>query len=95
MDDQKARTMIGFAARARQCAAGATAVESAIRGKKAKMVLLDKDCAENTKKNYQNLCGHYKIPYMEITDPGAAAGKPGRLCLAILQSSFAEQIMKV
>ena len=30
-----------------------------------------------------------------MTDPGSAAGKPGRLCLAILQSSFAEQIMKV
>ncbi len=42
--------MIGFAARARQCVAGATAVESAIRGRKAKLVLLDKDCAENTKK---------------------------------------------
>ena len=58
MDEQRAKTMIGFAARARQCVAGATAVESAIRGRKAKLVLLDKDCAENTKKGYQNLCGN-------------------------------------
>ena len=34
MDEQRAKTMIGFAARARQCVAGATAVESAIRGRK-------------------------------------------------------------
>ena len=55
--EQRAKTMIGFAAvSARQCVAGATAVESAIRGRKAKLVLLDKDCAENTKKGYQNLC---------------------------------------
>lgn len=94
MNEQRARTMIGFAARARQCVLGATAVEGAIRSKKAKLVLLDKDCAENTKKNYQNLCSHYKIPYIELTDPGAAAGKPGRICLAILQQQFAEQIIQ-
>lgn len=94
MNEQKAKAMIGFAARARQCVSGATAVEAAIRSKKAKLVLLDKDCTENTKKNYQNLCKHYKIPYIELKDPGSAAGKPGRLSLAILQQEFAEQILK-
>ncbi|MFR4250452.1 MAG: L7Ae/L30e/S12e/Gadd45 family ribosomal protein [Christensenellales bacterium] len=94
MNENRIKTMIGFAARAGQCALGATAVEAAIRSKKAKLVLLDKESTENTKKNYQNLCRHYKIPYVECTDPGSAAGKPGRLSLAILRQDFAEQILK-
>ena len=80
--------MIGFAARAGQCALGATAVEAAIRSKKAKLVLLDKESTENTKKNYQNLCRHYKIPYIECTDPGSAAGKPGQAKLGDFKTGF-------
>ncbi len=94
MNEHRICTMIGFAARARKCVSGATAVESAIRSRKAKLVVLDKESSENSKKNYQNLCEHYKIPYIEITNPGLAIGKPDRLCLAILQKEFAEQIIK-
>ncbi|MFR5869064.1 MAG: L7Ae/L30e/S12e/Gadd45 family ribosomal protein [Acutalibacteraceae bacterium] len=79
MNENRIKTMIGFAARAGQCALGATAVEAAIRSKKAKLVLLDKESTENTKKNYQNLCRHYKIPYVECTDRVGRKARPAQL----------------
>jgi ribosomal protein L7Ae-like RNA K-turn-binding protein len=88
----KARGYIGLCARANRIAVGAHGVEAAIRGKTARLVVLDETAAENTKKKYTQMCRHYAVPMASMADPCGAAGKSGRVCIAILDSNLAKQI---
>ncbi len=90
----RAHNLIGLAARGRRLVVGALAVEKAVKGGRAKLVIVDCESAMNTQKQYTDLCRYYKVPMALLQAPCQAAGKPGRMCLAILDQGLAEQIEK-
>ena len=94
MDERKAYNLIGLCARARRLVVGAQAVEQAIRSHTAFLVIVDLCSADNTKKQYNDLCAHHGVRIRYLQEPCQAAGKPGRMAMAILDRGFAEAIEK-
>ena len=92
MDERKAYNLIGLCARARRLVVGAQAVEQAIRNQKAHLVIIDQHCAKNTQKQYNDLCTRYSVRIVYLPQPCQAAGKPGRMAMAIIDPGFAEAI---
>lgn len=88
----KAHNLIGLAARGRRLVLGALAVEKAVKGGQAKLVVVDCESSMNTQKQYTDLCRYHKVPMVLLQAPCQAAGKPGRMCLAVLDKGLAEQI---
>ena len=85
--------MLGFAARAGKCCFGNDAVERAIRRRQAALVVLDTTLSAAAQKTYTSLCAHYGVKLVHMDNPGQAAGKAGRMALAILDKGFAERIV--
>ncbi len=91
---EKAKQYIGLAAKARRAVVGAQAVESAVHARKAKLLIVDSNCSQNTQKKYADMCETYQVPWYLMENPCLMAGKPGRMCVAICDTGLAEQIEK-
>ena len=97
MNTHKALGMIGLAARAGKIVSGEFAVEKAVKGRKACLVIIAEDASANTKKKFRNMCGYYKVPiyfYGDKESLGHAMGKEFRASLAVLDRGFAQGIEK-
>ena len=94
MDERKAYNLIGLCARARRLVIGAQAVEQAVRNHRAHLVIVDVHSADNTKKQYDNLCAYHGVHVRYLQAPCQAAGKPGGMAMAILDQGFAQAIEK-
>lgn len=64
MNKNKVYKYLGFAARARNLAVGATAVQQSIRKKKAKLVIIGEEVGENTKKKLIPICENYDVKFI-------------------------------
>lgn len=56
--------MLGFAARARACVSGYTAVELGIRKRSIRLVILDEEISQNSLEKISAMCKAAKIPYV-------------------------------
>ena len=90
----KAYNYIGLAARAGRIASGAESVQHAVRSGKAKLMLLDTKASDNAKKSYRAMSENYGVPIIVLDSPGAAAGKPAHICIAICDSGLAKAIIE-
>jgi ribosomal protein L7Ae-like RNA K-turn-binding protein len=86
-------TMLGMSARAGKCAFGETACLSAIKSRKAKLMLVSSDASENSIKRFRDSCLGGNVPLLLTGEPiDAATGKPGRKFIAVLDAHFASAI---
>lgn len=88
---------LSLAQKAGQIVSGGFAVEKAIRGGKAYLVIVAEDSSENTKKQMNNMTSYYGVPlvsYGTKTDLGQSIGKEYRSMVAILGQGFADSILK-
>ena len=53
--------MIGLCIKARKVSYGSDGVKKAIRGKKAKLVLLCNNASQRAKKDINDICNHYQV----------------------------------
>ena len=93
---KRALGLIGLCMRAGRISLGAPNAEKAIRSGTAKLVLLDGGASANTRKAVADACSYRKVP-LETLPPdllGSAVGRPGRMCAAVTDEGFAEQIQK-
>lgn len=98
---RKLLSLVGFAKKAGKLTVGCELTLAAARsGKRApKLVLVSKDCAENTKKRIRNTCTYYNVPYF-FTDAssealGKIAGKDTTVsAVGVLDTGFAEAAKK-
>lgn len=67
--------VIGLAARARGIAIGTNQVLEAVRGKKAKLVLIASDVSDNTLKNINDKSSFYSVKALQIDITAAELGK--------------------
>ncbi len=87
---------MGLAVRAGQAVTGEGACVTAIRSGKAAVVLLDDSASENARKRFGDTCGHHKVPLI-ILPPELlekAAGKPGRMAMAIPPGGLASKVLE-
>ncbi|MDO4543023.1 MAG: ribosomal L7Ae/L30e/S12e/Gadd45 family protein [Clostridia bacterium] len=84
---------LGLCMKAGKCQSGEFAVETAVKQGKAKLVLLQTDASENSKKGYADLCAYYKVPLIMTDNVGKAIGKPSRMAMAVTDESFVKMIM--
>lgn len=88
--------LISLSQRAGGVASGEFMTESSVKEGKSKLVILSKDASDRTKKQFMDMCKHYKVPYTEYSDKeslGHAIGKEFRASLSITNEGLAKQIL--
>lgn len=96
MKQNKITSLLGIAMKAGKVASGEFMTENAIKDGSAHLVLLAKDCSNNTKKKFHNSCTYYEVPCYEIEDKeelGRCIGKEFRASLAVTDEGFANTLM--
>lgn len=89
-------SMVGLATRAGQTVAGEFSVEKAVKGNKAKLVIVSEEASDNTKKLFRNKCAYYKVPifvYGSKAELGTATGNQERASIAVLDPGFSKSII--
>ncbi|TDQ39686.1 YlxQ family RNA-binding protein [Aureibacillus halotolerans] len=96
--NQKILNLLGLSYRARKCTIGEEAVLQEIKNRKAKLVLLSLDTSEGTRKRIEDKCTHYSVPIRYAEDRyqlGHAFGKHERVVAAIIETGFANKIIRM
>ena len=93
----KIYSLLGLAVRSRNAVSGSFAVEKAVKGGRAAMVIVSEDASDNTVKMFRNMCSFYETPifrYGKKEELGHAMGKEVRAVLAVTDEGFARSIKK-
>ena len=93
----KTLSLLSLATKAGKTVSGEFMVENEIKSGKAALVILAKDCSENTKKKFNDMCRYRKIriiEYVQKEELGRCIGKEFRACVAVLDQGFATSILK-
>ncbi|MDR1765469.1 MAG: ribosomal L7Ae/L30e/S12e/Gadd45 family protein [Lachnospiraceae bacterium] len=96
-EKQRALHLLGLATKAGKTAGGELAALKAIKGGKAKLVIVAADASGNTREMFSNKCTYYHVPICFLgtkSELGAATGKDTRASLAILDAGLAGAITK-
>ena len=93
----KLLSMLGLSARAGRLVSGVQAVEIALKKGECKLVVVDDDASQATKKQIQDACAHKKTPYITVSASSLAdaIGKSGRMIAAVTDTSFANRIYEL
>ncbi|MBR5277982.1 MAG: ribosomal L7Ae/L30e/S12e/Gadd45 family protein [Clostridia bacterium] len=90
--------VIGLAARARGISIGSNQVLEAIRGKKAKLVLIASDASDNTKKNISDKATYYNAKFLvadaTAEELGRAVGHSHTAAIAFTDINFVKAYEK-
>lgn len=98
MGNNKLLSLLGFAQKAGKLATGDETCELYLRRKKVKLILLASDAAENTLEKWQRAGKSNNVPVFVIADReelSQAIGKVNRTVVAVLDSGFAKQLVKL
>ncbi len=88
---------LGMAQKAGKAASGDVAVRGALKSGKAKVLVLAADAAPNSKKEMRYLAEQAGVPVLELlsrAELGYAIGKAQRAAIAIIDSNFANMLLK-
>ncbi len=94
---QKIWNLIGLATKAGKTVSGEFSTEKAVKGGKARLVIVSEEASDNTKKMFTNMCTYYKVPiccFGKKGELGHAMGKEMRASLAVVDEGLAGAIMK-
>ncbi len=93
----KVYSMLGLAEKGGHVVSGEFSTERAIKGKKARLVILASDASENTRKHFSDMCAWRNIRmyvYGNKEELGHAIGKRMRVNLAVTDTGLAEVIQE-
>lgn len=91
-------SMLGLAAKAGKLQSGSFLTENAVRGGKARLVLIACDAEKNTRKALEDKCSSHHVPvrhYGTKERLGACIGKEYRSCVAVTDTGFAGKIIQM
>lgn len=94
--NNKIKGLLGLAQRARKIVIGETAM-TAIRQKKAKLVVLSSDCSPRTIKQVSDKCKTYEVEIIRVESSeelSQSIGKNNIVFLAVLDEGFANALKK-
>jgi|SRR5690554_1380394 len=90
--------LIGLAYKAQKISLGEDTIIKEIQSKRAKLILIATDAANNTKKKLTDKCHSYQIPYKiigTIDELSQANGKKNRVAIAVLDEGFANKLRQL
>ncbi|MBM7701905.1 YlxQ family RNA-binding protein [Metabacillus iocasae] len=96
MNDERWRSFLGLANRARKIISGEELVVKEVRRQNAKLVILAKDASANTLKKVTDKCTYYNVQVKFVEDRyvlGQAIGKEARVVVAVLDDGFASKLV--
>lgn len=88
---------IGLAMKAGKVVSGEVPTETAVKSKKAFLVIISEDASKNTTKKFTNMCTFYNVPILSYSSKealGRALGKDMRSSLALVDEGFAKVIKR-
>lgn len=85
---------LGFAMKSGKLKSGAFAAGKAVESGAARLIVLDPEASENTRRNWKNKCEAKNIAVAELPGMGRAIGRPERIVAAITDDGFAAMIVK-
>ena len=97
MQNNRILSSLGLAQKAGCIASGEYAVEKAVKGGLASLVIVAEDASDNTKKMFTNMCTYYHVPvcfFGKKEELGHSMGKEFRASLAITDEGFAKTLVK-
>lgn len=95
---RKFYSLLGLCKKAGKLLGGEVAVENAIRGKTACLLIMATDASANTKKKFNNSATYYNIPLVEFGDKealGSAVGEELRAIFAVTEEGFAKKLLSL
>lgn len=98
MENNKLLSLLGFAQKAGKLASGDETCELWLKKRKVKLILLASDAAENTLEKWQHVARNNNVPVHVFSDRDTlshAIGKSNRTVLAVLDTGFARQMVKL
>lgn len=96
MKQNKVLSLLGLSARAGKIASGEFMTETAVKSRKAKLVIVAGDASDNTGKLFHDKCSFYKVPVYDYGTKetlGHAIGKEQRAAVAVLDTGLAQTII--
>ncbi|MDD2510019.1 MAG: ribosomal L7Ae/L30e/S12e/Gadd45 family protein [Syntrophomonas sp.] len=94
---KKSYAVLGFAQKAGKVSSGALAAKSSIIRRRAFLLIISNDIAENTKQGLISSCQKQKIPWIILGNKyeiGASIGKAYRVAVTINDQGMAESLIK-
>lgn len=82
--------------RAGGCVFGATQCEKALKRGKTKLVILDAEVSENTRKHFTELCNYRNIALISLKDEerlGRSIGKDSIKIIGVVDGGFSKNIL--
>lgn len=96
MSNNKALNLIGLCQRAGKLVSGDCMVKSAVKGGRAKLLVLAEDASDRTQKEFYHLVKAYKVKLIKAgtkAELGLAIGKSPRAAVAVTDENFAKGII--
>lgn len=97
MKDDKVLSLLGLTAKGGNLVSGEFQVDKSIKEGKAKLVIVATDASDNTKKDFNDACNYYKVPYMERgtkDELGHRIGKDYRAVIAVTDEGLAKALLR-
>ncbi|GGE65234.1 YlxQ family RNA-binding protein [Priestia taiwanensis] len=94
-DNNKWKSLLGIANRARKITSGEELVIKEVRSNRAKLVIIAADASNNTMKKVTDKASYYKVPVKTVSDRyelGNAIGKDARVVVAVTDAGFANKL---
>lgn len=89
--------LLGLAQRAGAIKSGEFMTENTIKAGKSFLCVVAEDASDNTKKQFNDMCNHYKVPFVIYSTKenlGHAIGKEFRASLCVTNEDLANGIKK-
>ena len=95
MNEKKAISLLGIAAKAGAVTSGGFLTERAVRSGTAKLVIVATDASDNSYADISHITYHYQVPLVRFSTKdvlGHAIGKKDRICVAVLDQGLANAV---
>lgn len=92
----RAYSLIGFAKKAGQVSSGTMAARTSMLRKRARVLIMSHDIAENTRDSLLNICSKQQIPWIVLGSKhelGVSVGKAYRVALTVNDKGLADAIL--
>jgi ribosomal protein L7Ae-like RNA K-turn-binding protein len=90
--------LLGLGQRARSVVSGDEGVRTKLERHQARLVIVARDAAPATRRDFSLLAARYSVPCVEFgtkDELGAAVGKSPRAVLALLEDNLARRVMRL
>lgn len=98
MKPDKVLQMLGLAQRAGGIKSGEFQTEGSVKDGTAELVIVAQDASDNTKKQFENMCSYYEVPYLSYGSKeslGHAIGRELRASLSVTNEGLAREIIRL